>query len=53
MIREIHSDAVTGILRKNYVNPLRAKFLMGHINMYLQLISFLHTGMTRVVSFLT
>ena len=31
------------------VNPLRAKFLIGNMNIYLHLMSFLHTNKTQVV----
>ena len=35
-----------------YVNPLRAKFVRGNINMYLHFVSFLHIGPTQVIEIL-
>ena len=35
-----------------YLNPLRAKFFRGNINIYLHFVSFLHTDMTQVVEIL-
>ena len=34
------------------LNPLRAKFFRGNINIYLHLVSFLHIHMTQVVEIL-
>ena len=34
------------------VNPLRAKFFRGNINIYLHFVSFLHFGTTQVVEIL-
>ena len=34
------------------VNPLRAKFFRGNIDMYLHFVSFLHIGTTQVVEIL-
>ena len=35
-----------------YVNPLRAKFFWGDINIYLHIILFLHIDMTQVAEIL-
>ena len=32
-----------------YINPLRAKFFMGNIKLYLQYLSFLHTDTKQAV----
>ena len=37
------------IQRANDVNPLRAKFFRGNINIYLHFVSFLHIDTTQVV----
>ena len=34
------------------INPLRAKFFRGNINIYLHFVSFLHIDMTQVVEIL-
>ena len=36
------------IMNKFYVNPLRAKFFRGNINIYLYFVSFPHIDTTRV-----
>ena len=35
-----------------YVNPLRAKFFRGNINIYLHFVSYLHIDKARVVEIL-
>ena len=35
-----------------HINPLRAKFFRGNINIYLHFVSFLYTDMTQVVEIL-
>ena len=35
-----------------YINPLRAKFFRGNINIYLHFVSFLHIDTTQVVEIL-
>ena len=37
---------------KTWVNPLRAKFFRGNINIYLHFVSFLHIDMTQVLKIL-
>ena len=34
------------------INPLRAKFFRGNMNIYLHFVSFLHIGTTQVVEIL-
>ena len=43
------STAITG---PDCINPLRAKFFRGNINMYLHFVSFLHIDMTQVLKIL-
>ena len=40
------------VFRPQYVNPLRAKFFKGNINIYLHFVSFLHIDTTQVVEIL-
>ena len=42
----------TYVTRPQCVNPLRAKFFRGNINMYLHFVSFLHIDKTQVVEIL-
>ena len=46
VIQEDNSDSVVSSSR---INPLRAKFFRGNINIYLHFMSFLHTNKTQVV----
>ena len=41
-----------GIHRTSFLNPLRAKFFKGNINIYLHFVSFLHIDTTQVVEIL-
>ena len=40
-------------MESHQFNPLRAELFIGNLNMYKQFISFLHTDMTQLKSFLT
>ena len=50
LLTEINERAV--YLGYLYVNPLRAKFFRGNINIYLHFVSFLHIDTTQVVEIL-
>ena len=45
-------SVLTKIVFCFYVNPLRAKFFRGNINIYLHLVSFLHIDTMQVVEIL-
>ena len=44
-----HHDETSGF---SVINPLRAKFFQGNINIYLHVVSFLHIDATQVVEIL-
>ena len=41
-----------GLVGNKHINPLRAKFFTGNIDIYLHFVSFLHIDMTQVVEIL-
>ena len=40
------------IVKTHFLNPLRAKFLKGKVNIYLRFVSFFHIDTTQVVEIL-
>ena len=52
MAHEISMGLVDFEFSHQLVNPLRAKFFRGNINIYLHFVSFLHINMTQVVEIL-
>ena len=41
-----------GVIRDKVINPLRAKFFLGNVNIYLHFVSFLHIDTMQVVEIL-
>ena len=48
----VHSYHFTSPQLVTWINPLRAKFFEGNLNLYLHFVSFLHIDTTQVVEIL-